>query len=115
MWLMIEAAFKAPSRFTTSKRFLLNPDLAGVIIARDITREKFPWLGADDFLTTVFERLRVMTTNASRSWTPMVRSAARRRFQGGRAPGFRRTAQGAGLLENGAPSRIHFYGASREI
>jgi hypothetical protein len=56
MWLMIEAAFKAPSRFTTSKRFLLNPDLAGVIIARNIMREKFPSLGPDDFLTTVFER-----------------------------------------------------------
>ena len=38
------------------KRFLTNPDLAGVIIARDIMREKFPSLGPDDFLTTVFER-----------------------------------------------------------
>ena len=38
------------------KRFLTNPDLAEVIIARDIMREKFPSLGPDDFLTTVFER-----------------------------------------------------------
>jgi chloride channel protein, CIC family len=38
------------------KRFLNDPDLAGVIIARDIMREKFPSLGPDDFLTTVFER-----------------------------------------------------------
>ena len=38
------------------KRFLTNPDLAEVIIARDIMREQFPSLGPDDFLTTVFER-----------------------------------------------------------
>ncbi len=38
------------------KRFLSNPDLAQVVIARDIMREDFPSLGPDDFLTTVFER-----------------------------------------------------------
>ena len=38
------------------KRFLTNPDLARVVIARDIMREEFPSLGPDDFLTTVFER-----------------------------------------------------------
>lgn len=38
------------------KRFLTNPDLADVIIARDIMREDFPSLGSDDSLTTVFER-----------------------------------------------------------
>ena len=38
------------------KRFLTNPDLATVVIARDIMREDFPSLGPDDFLTTVFER-----------------------------------------------------------
>jgi CIC family chloride channel protein len=38
------------------KRFLSNPDLATVVIARDIMREDFPSLGPDDFLTTVFER-----------------------------------------------------------
>ena len=38
------------------KRFLTNPDLAEVVIARDIMREKFPSLGPSDFLTTVFER-----------------------------------------------------------
>ena len=38
------------------KRFLTNPDLAGVIIARDIMREKFPSLGPADLLTRVFER-----------------------------------------------------------
>jgi chloride channel protein, CIC family len=38
------------------KRFLTNPDLADVIIGRDIMREDFPSLGPDDFLTTVFER-----------------------------------------------------------
>jgi CIC family chloride channel protein len=38
------------------KRFLANPDLARLVIARDIMREDFPSLGPDDFLTTVFER-----------------------------------------------------------
>ena len=38
------------------KRFLTNPDLSTVVIARDIMREDFPSLGPDDFLTTVFER-----------------------------------------------------------
>ena len=38
------------------KRFLTNPDLAEMVIARDIMREKFPSLGPSDFLTTVFER-----------------------------------------------------------
>jgi CIC family chloride channel protein len=38
------------------KRFLTDPDLAGVIIARDIMREKFPSLAPDHSLTTLFER-----------------------------------------------------------
>ena len=38
------------------KRFLTNPDLAKLVIARDIMREDFPSLRPDDFLTTVFER-----------------------------------------------------------
>jgi CIC family chloride channel protein len=38
------------------KRFLTNPDLASLVIARDIMHEDFPSLGVDDFLTTVFER-----------------------------------------------------------
>jgi chloride channel protein, CIC family len=38
------------------KRFLANPDLAGLVIARDIMHEDFPSLRPDDFLTTVFER-----------------------------------------------------------
>ena len=38
------------------KRFLTNPDLAKLVIARDIMREDFPSLRPDDLLTTVFER-----------------------------------------------------------
>ena len=38
------------------KRFLTNPDLAKLVIARDIMREGFPSLRPDDLLTTVFER-----------------------------------------------------------
>ncbi|MEO6846734.1 MAG: ClcB-like voltage-gated chloride channel protein [Chthoniobacterales bacterium] len=38
------------------KRYLNDPDLAKLIIARDITRENFPTLLPDDQLTTVFER-----------------------------------------------------------
>ncbi|MEO8205204.1 MAG: ClcB-like voltage-gated chloride channel protein [Chthoniobacterales bacterium] len=38
------------------KRFLSDPDLARLIIARDITRENFPTLLPDNHLSTVFER-----------------------------------------------------------
>jgi CIC family chloride channel protein len=38
------------------KGFLTNPDLASLVIARDILRETFPALGPEDFLSAVFER-----------------------------------------------------------
>jgi chloride channel protein, CIC family len=38
------------------KRFLTNPDLGKLVIARDIMREDFSSLRPDDLLTTVFER-----------------------------------------------------------
>lgn len=38
------------------KRFLADPDLAKLVIARDLVREKFPSLRRDDYLSTVFER-----------------------------------------------------------
>ncbi|MEO6055180.1 MAG: ClcB-like voltage-gated chloride channel protein [Chthoniobacterales bacterium] len=38
------------------KRFLSDPDLARLVIARDITRENFPTLLPDNHLSTVFER-----------------------------------------------------------
>lgn len=38
------------------KQFLTNPDLATMVISRDILREQFPSLRSDDSLATVFER-----------------------------------------------------------
>jgi CIC family chloride channel protein len=42
--------------FHDLKRFLGNPDLARLVIARDIMHENFPSLGPHDALATVFER-----------------------------------------------------------